>query len=237
MAKLYVPSDTGPYSVDGVEYAVSEDGTIDVENSGHIALLLTLGASHYPISSTVIGERVKSDFGPSQAEHDILRERFVALTVESEDMVREFERLSVGFAALGFVVAEGGNVVDAVLDALAGFVAKGAPEVLLPLDSTDVQEVGDDAPGDTSGASDGGAGDASEGGDASGDADQLDNDPPPGVGDDNSVVILDPQFDEDSDYHAILNWLREHGAAVPGNISKVNALKAVAAVLGSSVEG
>lgn len=174
--KMFVPVGTGPYSVDGTEYAVAEDGTIEVTNGEHVPLLIALGASAIPLDlAPILGERVQSDFGPTQAEHDALRTQYESLVKENTDLIAELK--------------DAEKSRDEAIAALA--------------------------------AVSGGQGTASASG---GTSEKLPD----------SGALADPGFTDASDYQEILTWLKAHSSEVPGNISKANALKAIADIVAAS---
>lgn len=218
MQTLFVPEGTGPYNVDGAEYPV-EDGKIEVNNRDHVALLLSLGASETPLAPTHSGaapvaERIASDFGPTQAEHDSLRAKHDALVEESEKQIgeidafkAEFGKLADAYLELGFEVGEGSAVDNAIvqLRAYRTLLDAEPEEASAADDAADAADKGDDASGDTSPGQENGA-------------------------------LVDPGFTTDSDYQEILAWLKTNEVEHPGNISKANAVELVAATVAKSKE-
>lgn len=214
MTTLFVPEGSGPYNVDGAEYPVS-DGKVECNNRDHIPMLKALGASEFPIIAAAseaapVGERIPSDFGPTQAEHDSLRAKHDALVAESENQIAEIDAYKVEFGKvadviveLGFPIEEGSAADNAVrlLREYRALLDTPPEEAPAADDAADTADKGDDASGGTS------------------------------SGADDATKLVDPGFTADSDYQEILSWLKANEVDVPGNISKANALEAVAAKL------
>lgn len=220
MTTLFVPEGTGPYNVEGAEYPV-EDGKIEVNNRDHVGALLSLGASTTPLvpifsGAAPLGERIASDFGPTQAEHDSLRAKFDALVAESETQIGEIEAFKGQIGTLADVILEldlgieDENAVECAvrhLRAYRGLMDTPPEETPAPDAGTDAADTGDKAPGGTS------------------------------TGADNAGKLADPGFTEESEHKNILAWLDTHKVDHPGNISKANAIKAVEAKLAEVNKG
>jgi len=219
MTTLFVPPGTGPYNVEGAEYPV-EDGKIECNNRDHIGMLKALGASEHPLNpvfseAAPVGERVKSDFGPTQAEHDSLRSKFDALVTESENQIGEIEGLKGQIGALADAILElnfdvgDESAVECAIRHLRAYrgLLDAAPEEAPQADEgAGTADKTEEAPGGTSsGNGDGGA-------------------------------LADPGFTSDSDYQEILTWLKNNGVEHPGNIKKVDAIELVATTVAKSKE-
>lgn len=217
MTTLFVPEGTGPYNVDGAEYPVV-GGKIECNNRDHIAPLKSLGASETPIvpvfsEAAPVGERIASDFGPTQAEHDSLRAKHDALVEEGEKQIAEIETYKGQIATLA----------DAIIELNFDVADESAVECAIR-HLRAYRDLLDTAPEDAPGT-DAGADTADTGADASGGTSS---------GDDEGDTLADPGFTEDSDYQEILAWLKTNEVEHPGNISKVNALALVAETVAKS---
>lgn len=221
MQTLYVPEGTGPYNVEGAEYPV-EDGKIECNNRDHVSMLLALGASETPVAAVhseaaPVGERIPSDFGPTQAEHDSLRAKHDALVEESEKQIGEIDAFKGQIGELADVLLETelpiteGTVIENAIRHLRAYAALPAPA-----SDEDAEEA---APG---------ADTADKGADASGGTSS---------GEDDAPALADPGFTEESDYQEVLAWLKTNEVEHAGNISKVNALALVASTVAEANKG
>lgn len=219
MTTLFVPSGTGPYNVEGAEYPVV-DGKIECNNSDHVAMLKSLGASDTPITEMFSGaapvaERVPSDFGPTQAEHDSLRAKHDALVEESEKQIGEIDAFK----------GQIGTLADAIIELDLDIADEGAVECAIR-HLRAYRALLDTAPEEAPAADDA-ADIADKGGDASGGTSS---------GQESPGALADPGFTEDSDYQEVLAWLKTNEVEHPGNISKVNAIALVAETVAKSKE-